>query len=325
MTAFREGCEAGQSRQQTLASSVTFTGVGLHTGARVRCDVRPAPPDFGIVFYSRGIRIPVRIDSVVDSTRCSALGSEGAVIATVEHLLAALAGLRIDNAHVEVDGPELPALDGSALPYAEGLLQAGIAEQDRPARLIRLGSPLWISEGDRHVVAVPADGLTVAAAVDYRRPLAGPQVYSFSLDTAPKSAAAIFALAGATLGSEWDFTVPEPAEGIRGAAAGWGSPLPFLEELAPARTFCFEDWIAAIRAAGLGGGGSIENTLVLSDNGTSTPLRFSNELARHKALDLLGDMALLGGRLCATVVAVKSGHALHLAAAQRIRRSSDER
>src|SRR5262249_30154933 len=147
-----ERCHAGGPRQQTLASEAAFAGVGLHTGARVRCRVRPAPADHGLVLSSRGVRIPVSIDSVVDSTRCSALGTRQVHVATVEHLLAALAGLRIDNALIEVEGPELPALDGSALPFAEGLLSAGICEQDAPARVIRLRETIGISEGDRHVV-----------------------------------------------------------------------------------------------------------------------------------------------------------------------------
>jgi UDP-3-O-acyl-N-acetylglucosamine deacetylase len=315
-----ERCHAGGPRQQTLAGEAAFAGVGLHTGAQVRCRVRPAPSDHGLVLLSRGACIPVSIDSVVDSTRCSALGAGNVHVATVEHLLAALAGLRIDNALIEVDGPELPALDGSALPFAEGLLAAGICEQDAPARIIRLRSLTWISEGDRHVVAIPAEGLTVVALVDYGRPLAGRQAFAFAFDTAPKPAEAILAHAGAAVGSDWDFHLPEPAEFLL-PGDEFGTPLAFIEELAPARTFCFEDWIAALRAAGLGGGGSIDNTLVLSDRGTSTPLRFPNELARHKTLDLLGDLSLLGARLSATVVAVKAGHHLHLAAAQQIRKA----
>src|SRR5206468_9741472 len=141
-------------RQQTLASEVTFSGVGLHTGARVRCSVHPAPDDHGIVFWSSGVRIPASLESAVESTRCSALGVGSTQIATVEHLLAALSGLRIDNALIEVDGPELPALDGSALPFAEGILQAGITEQSSPARIIRLEKADYTQEGDRCVVAV---------------------------------------------------------------------------------------------------------------------------------------------------------------------------
>src|SRR5205823_6459882 len=123
-------------RQQTLADDVTFSGIGLHTGARVACRVCAAPADHGLVFLSGTSRIPARLEFVVESTRCSALGDGRTQVATVEHLLAALAGLKVDNALIEVDGPELPALDGSALPFAEGLLTAGTREQDAPARIL---------------------------------------------------------------------------------------------------------------------------------------------------------------------------------------------
>jgi len=214
------GARAGDPRQQTLAQEVTFSGIGLHSGASVRCTVEPAPADHGLVFYSRGVRIPACLESAVDSTRCSALRVGDTQIATVEHLLAALAGLRIDNARILVEGPEIPALDGSALPFAEGLMAAGIHEQNARARVIRLPSAEWISDGDRHVVAVPAEGLTVATAVDYGRPLAGAQIFSFSFDATPKPAAAILALAGATMGSEWGFVMPEPVQGTAPAATG---------------------------------------------------------------------------------------------------------
>ncbi|MBI3912016.1 MAG: UDP-3-O-acyl-N-acetylglucosamine deacetylase [Armatimonadetes bacterium] len=179
---------------------------------------------------------------------------------------------------------------------------------------------MWVSDGDRHVIAVPADGLTVAAGVDYGREHGRAQAYAYAFDRPPtphlvslvttsvggpaeELAAALHAPAGAIVPED-----PEP---------------PFVRELAPARTFCFADWIPAIQAAGLGGGGSLANTIVLFDEGPSTPLRFANELARHKALDLLGDLALVGGRLNACVVAIKAGHALHLAAAEQIRRQAD--
>src|SRR4051794_23018086 len=174
MFPYREARGGELIRQQTLADDVTFSGIGLHTGARVRCWVFPAPAGHGIVFRSGTSRIPARLESVVESTRCSALGDGQTQIATVEHLLAALTGLRIDNALIEVSGPELPALDGSALPFAEGLLTAGTREQEAPARVLTPRAPIWIAEGDRYVVAIPADSLTVAAFVDYGRPLAGP-------------------------------------------------------------------------------------------------------------------------------------------------------
>lgn len=266
--------------QQTLARSVTFEGVGLHTGAPARVTVHPAPADHGLVFQVGDVRIPALAEFVTDTSRCTVLSHQGAQVSTVEHLLAALSGYWIDNALIRVEGPELPIMDGSALPFAHAIAETGIAPQDAPARWIHLPEPVWAPAGDKQVLALPAERLTVAAAVDFERPMAGPQVFAFS-----------------------------PTE-----------PEQFARDLAPARTFCFEEWIAAILAAGLGGGGSVENVLVLSDTGTSTPMRFPDELARHKALDLLGDLALVGGRLCAHVIAVKAGHALHVAAAAHIRR-----
>lgn len=211
MYPFREPGSGEANRQQTLADDVSFSGIGLHTGARVRCRVFPAPTDHGIVFRSGRERIPARLEFVVDSTRCSALGHNGTHVATVEHLLAALSGLKVDNALIEVEGPEMPALDGSALPFAEGILTAGTCEQDAPARVLTPATPVWIFEGDRNVVAIPDDGLTVAAFVDYGRPLAGPQAFNFSFDRAPKPAAVVFADVGATIGPRWNLALPEPA------------------------------------------------------------------------------------------------------------------
>jgi UDP-3-O-[3-hydroxymyristoyl] N-acetylglucosamine deacetylase len=241
------------------------------------------------------------------------------VIYTIEHLMAALYALGIDNAEIYVEGAEPPALDGSARPFAEGLLAAGVLPQGPLARQIPLRQIIWVQDGDRHVLAVPWDRLTVIAAVDFERTYAAAQSFCYSLEGPQRSIEAL-ELVGAAAGRVAALLPP-----LRQPALEGGTPLStFLEELAPARTFCFEDWIASIRAAGLGSGGSIDNTLVLSPGGPSTPLRYPDELARHKTLDLLGDLALVGGRLRACVVAIKAGHALHVAAVNRIRRLANE-
>jgi len=308
------GAELFPPQQQSLLSEAVFTGIGLHTGRRTRVTVAPAPRDHGLMFHSGRVRIPAVAEYVGDTTRCSALMAGDTVIHTVEHLLAALYGLGVDNADIFVEGPEPPALDGSALPFAEGLLEAGVAPQGAPPRELKLREPVWVQDGDRCVLALPADTLTVAAAVDFGRPMAGPQCFCYSLEQPHQSLRAV-ELVGAASGAIADL-LPR----LRQPAVEGGTPLSvFLEELAPARTFCFEDWIASIRAAGLGTGGSLDNTLVLSNTGTSTPMRFPDELARHKTLDLLGDMALVGARLRGLVVAIKAGHALHVAAARQIR------
>ncbi|HTE19272.1 MAG TPA: UDP-3-O-acyl-N-acetylglucosamine deacetylase, partial [Armatimonadota bacterium] len=138
------GADLLPPQQQTLRSSAVFTGIGLHTGRRARVVVEPAPPDHGLVFVTGGARIPALSEYVGDTTRCSTLMSGNTVIHTVEHLLAALYGLGVDNAEIHIDGPEPPAMDGSALPFAEGLLAAGIEQQGRPARQVRLREIVWV-------------------------------------------------------------------------------------------------------------------------------------------------------------------------------------
>jgi len=313
------GAEILPPQQQTLAREATFTGVGLHTGRSTRVTVCPAPPDHGRVFVTQGQRIPALSEFVSDTTRCSALSSGDAVIYTVEHLMAALYALGVDNAEIHVEGSELPVLDGSSLPFAEGLLDAGVDQQGCPPKEIVLRDMVWVQDGDRHVFAMPMPRLTVAAAVDFGRPYAGPQAFCYSLE-GPQRSVEAFEMVGAASGTIGALLPP-----LRQPALEGGTPLNvFLEELSPARTFCFEDWIASIRAAGLGTGGSLENTLVLSGDGPSTPLRFPDELARHKTLDLLGDLALAGARVRACVVAIKAGHALHVAAVNRIRRLAND-
>lgn len=313
------GAELLPPEQQTLLSEARFVGIGLHTGRPAQVVVAPAPVDHGLVFKAGGQRIPALAEYVGDTTRCSTLRSGDVVIHTVEHLLAALYALGIDNAEIHLEGPEPPALDGSALPFAEGLLAAGIQQQGRLAREVRLKEVVTVSDKDRHVLAIPLDRLIVVASVDFSRPFAGPQSFYYALEGAQRSLEAM-ELVGAASG-----TIAALLPPMSQPSRESGAPMRvFMEELAPARTFCFEDWIAPLQAAGLGTGGSIDNTLVLSDNGSSTPMRFPDELARHKALDLLGDLALVGGRLRACVVAIKAGHSLHVAAASKIRRMAND-
>jgi UDP-3-O-[3-hydroxymyristoyl] N-acetylglucosamine deacetylase len=271
------------------------------------------------VFVRNRQRIPALAEFVGDTTRCSTLTAGDTVIHTVEHLLAAIYALGIDNAEIQIEGPEAPALDGSAKPFVEGLLAAGVRQQDRPPKELVLRETIWVRDGDRHVMAFPLDRLTVVASVDFQRPFAGAQSFCYSLEGPQRSFEAM-QLVGAASG-----TIAAMLPPLRQPALEGGTPLSvFMEELAPARTFCFEDWIAPLKEAGLGGGGSLDNTLVLFDHGPSTPLRFPDELARHKTLDLLGDLALVGGRLRAGVVAIKAGHSLHVAAVNRIRRSLND-
>jgi UDP-3-O-[3-hydroxymyristoyl] N-acetylglucosamine deacetylase len=261
----------------------------LHTGCQARLRLLPAAAGEGIRFITSQGVISATCFHRVASRRCTALAAGEAGVQTTEHLLAALYGCGIDNVSVEINGPEVPAAYGSAKPFVDALLAAGIETQDAPASVLRLSAPVWVSEGEKQVLALPAPALQVTAAIDFGRPLAGASVYSF-----------------------------DTRDGTRAGDA----PLRFARELAPARTFCFADEVDAILAAGLGAGGSLDNVIIVSAEGTSTPLRFPDELARHKALDLLGDLALLGARLAAHVIAVKGSHALHGSAVDQIRRTA---
>lgn len=281
----------GAPRQRTLEREVVLSGVGLHTGERGTLRIGPAAPGEGLVFVRQGRAVPALAENVAPSVRCTRLAADGAEVLTPEHVLAALHGLRVDNARLELDGPEVPILDGSALPFACAIREAGIVGQEMPAPLVRLPQPVWVADGERHVLAVPAEHLTLTVATAFGRACAGPALLHLEFP---------------------------PEDGDDAAAER------FVRELAPARTFCFQDEVAAILAAGLGAGGSLENVVVLCDEGPSSPLRFEDEPIRHKALDLLGDLALLGGRLTAHVIAVKAGHALHTAAAEQIRRTADD-
>jgi UDP-3-O-[3-hydroxymyristoyl] N-acetylglucosamine deacetylase len=281
----------GAPRQRTLADEVRLEGVGLHTGEWGRLRIRPAGPGEGVFFLRGGHRVPALASHVAPSARCTRLAAGDVEVLTPEHVLAALYGLGIDNACLELEGTEVPILDGSALPFAAAIRQVGIIPQAAAARQFRLPRPVWVAEGERHVLALPADRLALTVATDFGRPYAGPAL--LMLDFPPDT---------------------DTDKGLD----------PFVWGLAPARTFCFLDEVGAILAAGLGAGGSLENALVLSEQGPSSPLRFEDEPIRHKALDLLGDLALLGGRLLAHVIAVKAGHALHTAAAEQIRRTADD-
>jgi UDP-3-O-[3-hydroxymyristoyl] N-acetylglucosamine deacetylase len=281
----------GAPRQRTLAREVLLCGVGLHTGREGTLRICPAAPGEGLVFLCAGGLVPALSAHVAPSARCTRLVAGEAEVLTPEHVLAALYGLRIDNALLRLEGPEVPILDGSALPFACAIQEAGIVVQDAAARVVSLRQPMWAADGERHVLARPADHLSLTLATAFGRACAGPALLTIDL----------------------------PPQGEDDAAAAC-----FVRELAPARTFCFQDEVAAILAAGLGAGGSLENALVLSDEGPSSPLRFEDEPIRHKALDLLGDLALLGGRLTADVIAIKAGHALHTAAAEQIRRIADD-
>jgi UDP-3-O-[3-hydroxymyristoyl] N-acetylglucosamine deacetylase / 3-hydroxyacyl-[acyl-carrier-protein] dehydratase len=273
------------ARQQTIRSEATLEGVGLHSGEQVRLRVLPAEPNRGVVFrrvdLDPPLEVPADIDLVVDTERGTTLGLGDVRIRTVEHLMAAISGLGIDNVVVEMDAEEPPAADGSAAPFVEMLRSAGIEEQSAVARIVRVDEPFSVEEGESSFVMAPAAGFEVAATIEFDHPLVSRQFGSFRIE-----------------------------------------PERFEREIAGARTFGFLREVEALRARGLALGGSVANAVVLTDEGLAegSELRFADEFVRHKALDVIGDLALVGGRVEGRVVADRPSHRGNVALGRELRR-----
>ena len=258
--------------QQTIAKAFTLEGVGIHTGAFGRVTVHPADADSGRVFRVGKVLIPARADWVVDTTRCTTLGAEGIRVSTVEHLLSALHGLCIDNAVIEVDGPEIPILDGSALPFAEAIQAAGIVAQDKSPHILR--PKKFASEEPGWVCNVK------------------PSRFGFC---------SLLVGVGFINWPEGNASVTEDL-GLQFASQ-------YIEKIAPARTFAFQSEVDQLIASGLAKGGSLDNALIITPPAEfSTPLRLPQEWAAHKMLDLIGDLALVDSRIEAIIGAVRPGH-----------------
>ena len=266
--------------QRTLAKDVFMNGQGIHTGEPVSVRVLPAPPDTGIVFIRTDLphrpTIPVKSTQVVDvgkSVRRTTLSKDGVEVQTVEHFMASLWGAGIDNAYVEVTNVEMPGLDGSAVQFLRQFAAVGTTEQSLPKRYFSLREPVCVEEGDSAIVVFPDRALRISYLLSYPHPLLRSQFVSYAQD---------------------------------GAAS-------FEQMIAPARTFCLKEEAETLRAAGFGKGATFDNTLVLDREGViNNTLRFEDEFARHKILDLLGDLYLLGAHLRAHVIAIKSGHPLNV-------------
>ena len=265
-------------RQSTLKKLIKTTGVGLHTGARVDLTLRPAAPDTGIVFHRvdlpQPVSIPADARNVGDTRLSSSLELDGARVSTVEHLMSALAGLGIDNLHVDVAGPELPILDGSAGPFVFLLQSAGIEEQSAPKRYLRIKSPVEIRQDDKWASFEPHHGFVLDFTIDFPHPVFGSENRHVVIDFAEHS---------------------------------------YTKEVSRARTFGFMQDVEAMRSAGLALGGSLQNAIVLDETRVlnSEGLRYDNEFAKHKVLDAIGDLYLLGYALIGRYAAYKSGHALN--------------
>ncbi len=260
--------------QRTVARRVKATGVGLHSGRPATLTLAPAPPDSGISFIRMdlGVEIPARADLVVDTLLSTSLAVGNARVATVEHVLAALTGLGIDNCRVEVDGAEIPILDGSAAPFVWMVQEAGIETQRAGKRFLVIEETVEVRDGDKVARLEPASEMRVTFTADFGHPLVTDQTYDFTF-----------------------------------------SDRRFARELAPARTFCFLKDIELMKSKGLAQGGSLDNAIVIDDFSILNPegLRFPDEFARHKVLDAIGDLTLIGLPVIGALVARKSGHALN--------------
>ena len=265
-------------QQGTIGRIVTVQGPGLHSGVSARVSIEPAPEGHGRVFFRADLDqqapIPALASSVVSTELCTSIGRDGQELRTVEHLLAAMAGIAIDNAVIRVWGPELPALDGSARPWVRLMLQAGRRRQQANQPALRPLRAVELADGPRRATVTPADELTLDVSIDF----------------------------------------PHPLLAQRRLVLGIGSQ-DFDAELAWARTFALQDQAEAMRAAGFALGGSLDNAVVLGPAGVINPggLRGLDEPLRHKMLDLLGDLALLGMPLLARVRVEQPGHGFNLA------------
>lgn len=265
-------------KQRTLKNIIRATGVGLHTGKKVYLTLRPAPVDTGIIFIrtdlDTAVEVPARPENVTDTRLSTTLERDGVKISTVEHLMSAFAGIGIDNAYVEVSAPEVPIMDGSAGPFVFLLQSAGILEQKKLKQFIRIKKPCVVQVDDKWVKFEPFNGFKVSFAIDFDHPILQNSTQTASVDFSTTS---------------------------------------FVKEVSRARTFGFMDDLEALRNAGLAQGGSFDNAIVmdsfhiLNDDG----LRYEDEFVKHKVLDAIGDLYLLGHPLIGEFSAHKSGHELN--------------
>ena len=265
-------------RQRTLKSLIRATGIGLHTGKKVNMTLRPAQPETGVVFrridLPSPVDIPARPELVGDTRLSSCLVKGEAKVHTIEHLMSALAGLGVDNVYVDLDGPEVPIMDGSAAPFVLLLQQAGIEEQPAPKRFVRIKHRVEVRDGDKWARLDPYEGLRFAFSIVFNHPVIDRTGQSVEVDFAKTS---------------------------------------YLKEIARARTFGFMQDVEALRESGLALGGGLDNAVVLDEYRVlnADGLRFADEFIRHKVLDAIGDVYILGKPLLGAFSAHKSGHALN--------------
>ncbi len=277
------GPDVPMLNRQTIRNPVEVEGIALHSGARVRLRLAPAEPGTGVLFVrtDRGnAEIPAKLEFQAPSFYSTVLRKGEESVGTVEHLMAAVSALLVDDLRIELDGPEVPILDGSARPFVDLIRSAGFAEHPAKRDYLTLTRPIRLTDQDKRIAAYPCREFRVTYGIDFEHPLLGHQELSVSL---------------------WNANA-------------------FADKLAPARTFTFEKDVEALRSRGLALGGSLDNAIVLGEDGilNDQELRFPDEFVRHKILDLTGDLSLVGRAIRAHVVAYRAGHDMHLRLARAI-------
>lgn len=273
-------------KQKTILKETALEGIGLHTGSKVKVCFKPAEANSGINFVR--VDLPgapmIKTDPASVLTdekslpRCTSIANGEAVIHTAEHLMSTLAGLGIDNLTIEINGKEVPGMDGSGIDFLKAIKEAGVKEQEAPKEYFEIKEPLWVERNGSSILAVPAPDFRVSYVLDYNRPEVLPQCFNAQMQ-----------------------------------------PDVFEREIAPCRTFCLESEAEELKRNGLGKGANFKNTLVITKDGVKeNKMRFPNEFARHKTLDLIGDLYLLGMPIKGHVFAIKSGHTLNVALLKKI-------
>ena len=260
-------------KQRTIKKPVEVVGIGLHKGVPVKLRLEPLMENSGIVFYrsDKGVSIPLDKDYVVDTKMATVLGKEGAIISTIEHLMSAIYAFGIDNLRIVVDNDEIPIMDGSAISFVMMLKEAGIKELDAPKKFLKITKKVEIKDKDKFAMILPSNEINFDFEIKFNHPVIGHQKYNFKFSTKN-----------------------------------------YIKEIAKARTFGFLKEVQYLRSIGLALGGSLENAIVLDDKGIlNDSLRFPDEFVRHKILDAIGDMSLLGYNFIGSYKAFASGHHLN--------------
>jgi UDP-3-O-[3-hydroxymyristoyl] N-acetylglucosamine deacetylase len=272
--------------QRTLRRPTSCAGIGLHSGNKVTLSLKPAAADTGIRFRRSdlgGLEVPATVEHVCGINHATGLSRDTVRVDTVEHLLAALVSLGVDNVIVELNSPEVPIMDGSAAPFIYLIQEAGIKELSKVRRFLKVLRPVSLTRGDKRIAVYPSDRFKVTYSIAFDHPLLRHQARTMR--------------------------VTEQS---------------FIDEIAPARTFGFLKEVEMLRQQGLALGGSLENAIVIGDTGVlNNVLRFEDEFVRHKILDLVGDMALVGHPIVGHLVAHRGGHALHTEFAARLLEATD--